>query len=728
MLRPLRPRDLTLVTLCLFLTLSGALVGCNRLLDRLGDALYPSPTPGASLAETAVEPPPEVQPMTETVASDPTHTPAVLPAPPVLPTTAPQPSATPAPGSDYALVYARSTSLFRGDYVGGAAVEAAIVPQLENWAYRDGILATTQGRAIELIDLNAGRLRSLQVDTPSDIDYAEVLWGSSGRALLHVAWLADAGEGAGRAVELHALSAEDGAWMGVLRLEVAGGLRALRYDDVAERVTLILYDVDGAFDAVTTWSLADGARPSVLAVQGTGDAVISPDGARLLVQQRAEGGSRLVLYDSQSGDALQTWDQPDQHSVEHIWAPDGSRIACLLRSGADASDPESQGLGMWVLDARSGERRLVVEEPSVAASLVSWSPTGDDILGYHRGESGDAFAYVIRADGSNRRILSLPENARVIGWMPTPGADSVPQIVVDPWRARFIDAAGDSQATANLVAEIVGVQSEVDDAALLSQVTGYLREAGWSLGEPGPSLKRIDTSTFVMQLPPANVYVIQPHRAQVVASGHMVLDARLVGDDLGLVYGVLWDGNVQPAFVLLRRNAEGLWQTLWLPQGQRDWIATDGEIVLAGEGLDLVRVSGSSFGLDEEGGAFGECRACPHRQFVADWERRDDAYVRRSSLPADAPLSAVLWEMTSPTPYGVLYEAVRRLRSGEPLEDLADAAVIAQMRTAGLDQAATRLLAEEERADVVRFAVAESAVRYVATVQDGRVTALEAAP
>lgn len=728
MLPPLHPRGLRLVTLCLVVVLCGVLSGCNRLLDRLGDALYPSPTPAAPAVETPALPTPEPQPTTAEVVNAPTYTPAAVPTPPVLPTRPRQPSATPAPGPAYALVYARNVSLFRGDYVGGAAIEAAIVPQLEAVALRDGVLATTRGRTIDLIDLNAGRLRNLQVDMAADVDYAEVLWGASGAGLLHVAWLADTGEGQGRGVELHALSAADGEVLRVLRMEVAGGLRVLRYDDVAQRVTLILHNYDGTFDAVHTYSLADGARPSSLAVQGTGDAVISPDGDRLLAQQRTAGGTRLALYDLASGAALLSWEQPEQHSVGHIWSPDGARIAYLLRSGADASDPDSQGLGVWVLDTRSGETVKILDESSVAASLLSWSPQGDDILGAHRGDSGDAFSYVIGADGSNRRILALPENARVIGWMPAPGADSVPQVVVDPWRARFVEAGGDSQGTANLVAEIVGVQAEVDDPALLAQVTGYLREAGWTLEGAGPSLKRIDASTLVMQLPPANIYVVQPNRAQVVASGHLVLDARQVGDDLGLVYGVVWEGNVQPAFTLLRRNSEGLWQTVWLPQGQRDWIATDGEIVLAGGGLDLLQVSGSSFGMDEEGSAFSECRACPHRQFVAAWERQGDLYVRRSALTADAPLGAVLWEMTSPTPYGVLYEALRRLRAGESLGDLADAAVVAQMRAAGLAEAAARLVAEEESADTVRFSVADSARRYVAEIRDGRIIGLVAAP
>jgi len=301
--------------------------------------------------------------------------------------------------------------------------------------------------------------------------------------------------------------------------------------------------------------------------------------------------------------------------------------------------------------------------------------------------------------------------------------------VLDPWRARFVDARGDSHATADLVAEIVALQSEVDDQAMLSQITNYLREAGWALDYGGPSLKRLDTDVFVVQLPPTDVYLIQPQRAQLVANGQLILDARLVGDDLGLVHGVLWDGQVQPTYQLMRRNVEGLWQVVWQPLGQRDWIATDGEIAMAGEGLDRLEVSGRSFGLDVEGNPFSECRRCPQRQFVATWERQGDGYVRRTQLSTDATLDDILWEMTSPTPYSVLYESVRRLRQGEPLDILvAGAGLVSQLREAGLGAPDVRLLAEQESAESVVVVVPEPQRRYRVTVQGGRITAFEAAP
>ncbi|NLG28131.1 MAG: hypothetical protein GX557_09480 [Chloroflexi bacterium] len=712
-----RPRTWVFVWLAVLLAMS-ALCGCNRLLDHLEGVLYPTDAP---VTPTEASPEPSATataaPDGPTLTPGPTYTPAVPPVPP----TRTRPSATPAPTGGYAMIYTRGVALYRGDLVGANPVEAAIVPQLDTRAFRDGMLAISLGRAIELVDLNAGRTRSLQVRTPSDVEYAEVVWGTQGEALLHVAWLAVAGEGQGRAVEIHALSAKDGAWLGVIRMEVAAGLQVLGYDDAAGRVALITYDVDGAFDEVRYYSVATGALVDSVAVEGERTAVLSPDGTRLLSQVYAEGLSYLVVYDLQGTEAPQVLAQQGGYSVSHHWSPDGRYVAYLLRSGANEADPAAQGRGLWVFDTAAGESQQVIDDLSVASYLIGWTPGGAEIAGVHRGDAGESYAYLIRPDGGNRRILALGDGAEVIGWMSAPAGD-VPQVLVDPWQARFVDAAGDAQATAGLVSEIVAVQSEVDDQALLKQIGGYLSDAGWDLAYGGPTLKRLGASTFVMQLPPLGIYVVEPQRAQAVASGHLVLDARLVGDDLGLVYGVLADGSVQPAFVLLRRQPEGLWQTLWWPQGQRDWIATDGEIVLAGEGLERLLVSGNSFGLeDAEDTAFGECRACPHRQFAAEWLRQGDAYVRASELPADAERSAVLWEITRPTPYGVLYECVRRLRAGLPTSELADPAVIQALQSAGLGDGSARLIAEDEGLDAVRVGVAGAEARYTAKVRDGRI-------
>jgi len=222
-----------------------------------------------------------------------------------------------------------------------------------------------------------------------------------------------------------------------------------------------------------------------------------------------------------------------------------------------------------------------------------------------------------------------------------------------------------------------------------------------------------------------------------VVSGNLVIEARREGDMLGLIYGVIGAGAVQPAFALLGRADDGTWTPRWSPQGRRDWIATDGEIRFEGEGLGALRVSGTSFGIDlGEEDAFVECHACPHRNLAATWVRDGQSYARQSDLPADATLSAIVWEMTTPEPYAVLYEALRRARAGEDAGDLATADALQQAKVLGLLAPEVRLMPEDVAAEpggatapgghgLVWFG-REGGRRYRATVQAGRLVALAA--
>jgi hypothetical protein len=219
-------------------------------------------------------------------------------------------------------------------------------------------------------------------------------------------------------------------------------------------------------------------------------------------------------------------------------------------------------------------------------------------------------------------------------------------------------------------------------------------------------------------------------RSQMVATGDTVFDARAQDDDLALIYGVADAQATQPAFVLLRRDADGAWQPLWTPQGQGDWIATNGRIEFSGDGVESIRVSGTSFGLDDgEEAPFAECAECPHRQLVSTWQREEDAYVR-----PDAPEETLLpgdlyWMMTERTPYAVVYETLRRLRRGDAIDDLvAGNAVERQLRALGLAGSEERLIAEQETGDTVILRTGDGETRYLANVQGGLLVGVEQLP
>jgi len=225
-----------------------------------------------------------------------------------------------------------------------------------------------------------------------------------------------------------------------------------------------------------------------------------------------------------------------------------------------------------------------------------------------------------------------------------------------------------------------------------------------------------------------SIHLLESGRAQLAATGDLILDARREGDDLGLVYGVIGASAVQPGYVVYRRSADGTWGPLWTPQGQREWITTDGVIRFVGPGLEKLWVAGSSFGLDyEEDIIFSECHACPHRRLVATWTRQDDVYVRDTELPGNATRAEILWEMTERSAYALLHECLRRLRHGESVEELvAGPDVLAQIEELGLLDQGLRLIAEEERVDDALFADAERRCQMHAMIRGGRIVRVEA--
>ena len=705
--------------------------GCGMLAD-VSDALYPTETPRS-------ESPPQLMVASATSTSEPSQTPTLAPtltSPAPTQTTASVSSTSPAPirqpDQEQRLVFAQGSSIYRGNYLGGEPVEVASVPQLDAWDFRDGLLATTRGRKISVVDLNRGRLNSFVTKPGPEVEYSSILWGAAGKSLLHAAVVTDKNASTfERSVELRALDPDKGTQYGHAMIRDVTGVRILRYDEDSNRVLLISQGGDPAFSKAEYYDLGTGQRIATFPAKGNGEVVVSPDARHLLAEQFGGDGEtlQLSLYDLAAGgeEPPRSWQHPERsHSVSHVWSSDGRYVAYLLRDGG--LHPESEeGLGVWVLDIASMQAKQVIEEASPSSSLIGWTPDSLYIVGYHRGAAGDSHFYAVRPDGGDRRILPLDPEARILGWMRLSHKAPVPKVSVDPWEARFVDTEGDPAAMAEAVAELVFSQVQTDDEELTRQVAQYLELAGWPIGLAGPSIKRISEGIFVAQLPPLSIYVLESGLAQAVASGHVILDARLEDDDLGLIFGVIGASAVQPAYVLLRRQADGSWGLLWTPQGQRDWIATDGEIRFVGTGLEALRVAGTSFALEYgEEEVFAECHACPHRRLMATWSRQGDGYVRQTELPADAPLADVYWEMTDQTPYALLHECLRRMRLGLPADELvSEPEVLDQMRELGLLDEGVRLAPEAEMVYGIRFADVEGKNRFYALSKDGKLVHIE---
>ncbi|NLD72818.1 MAG: hypothetical protein GX649_08890, partial [Chloroflexi bacterium] len=385
-------------------------------------------------------------------------------------------------------------------------------------------------------------------------------------------------------------------------------------------------------------------------------------------------------------------------------------------------------LGVWVLDLETMSAQRAIAERGAAAALVGWTPDGESIAIYHSDGEESAHFYVVRPDGGGLRILPVHSQARLLGWLPREAAAPSERVEVDPWQARFSSTLGDAQAMANMAAAYVAEHPDVDDALLSEALGVYLSEAGWEPGATVPGVLHLGDGVYAAQLPSLSLYLLSEGQAQQIARSDVLLDGRRDGERIGLIYGVDSATVLQPAYVLLQRQEGGAWATAWTPQGRRDWIATDGEIAFAGEGLAELTVTGSSFGLDYGADSlFAECHECPHRRLQGTWRPTEDGYQRDTALAEDAALDDVLWEMSARTPYAVLHEALRRLvRGGAVDELLADGGLRAALEGLQPAGAGARFVPVEEAEESVTFLDARDSARYRAQARDGRLVALEA--
>jgi len=379
------------------------------------------------------------------------------------------------------------------------------------------------------------------------------------------------------------------------------------------------------------------------------------------------------------------------------------------------------------MDTASMSAMRIAEEEDPTSGPVVWTPDGEYLICYHGDPEGASSYFAVRYDGGEKRVLNLEPQVMIIGWItsaetPSSSAASSGGDLLTLLRAALADETKLPQA-ASLFLSLSEVRA-MDDATLTVQWTEQLLQAGWQLPMSGVQVVRASEDTTLMKLPSAKIYAFWPGGWQYLVDGDIIQAVRQVGDEMGLIFASVGAGSVTPAFVLARRQPNTGWEGIWAPMDQREWICTDGTISFVNEDLSVLEVVGTSFALDRgENLVFSECHACPHRTLRGIWERKGDGYVRRSRLPADAPLYQRLWEMTEPSPYASLYEFLRRLRSGDlagALELGSDAA-IRQAVDLGLDNPDLLLIAENAEGPQVIFYTQEAIQRLRAelTQRDG---------
>jgi len=331
---------------------------------------------------------------------------------------------------------------------------------------------------------------------------------------------------------------------------------------------------------------------------------------------------------------------------------------------------------------------------------------------------------------------------------PTPLPTSTPTATPSP--TPTLDAAALMEEVKDLLSEATSAEFERQEELVVRAISIYLalpgtdkiseeqladdlaiiaQEAGLDIFVFGADVLRVrsDPPLYLARMGFFPIYLFwgeegEPFDYYRVAEGEDIDEARLVDDEIGIIFAHVGASTVTPNFVLLREEG-ATWQRVWPPDDEpwRDlWITADGDISFAAQDLSLLRVEGSSFGVFSEEDPFFECHACAHRFFDVLWERQGDKYLPQVTLSLDAPYYDRLWEITQPSPYASLFEFLRRLRAGdEPgaLRLTSDPSVVEEAKALGLNDPAVTYMVEWEPApeDALLFSTEDLNKKFIAT-------------
>ncbi len=697
----LRPLRRALQHLLIAAALLIALSGCWL-------ATLPTAAPAAPDAAQPTEPPATLAP---TSAPTPSTPPTATSRQATSPADQPLSTPTPAPATIGA-VYGDEAGVFWVDLASGETLPLIAGAAGTSWALHGQQLALVRGRFVERLDLDTGQAALSRVPASEDLIDAQAYWTSGGERLLYVGLVEP--DPASDEPELRLLLCELPAEGAGVPVEYIGApAMVLGYDAARERLLLWAPAPEGEALQVLAVAPSSGEAELAALLEGLGEIALGPHG-ELAWLARDPAGYALVTAPLDEASAAVAHALPEgAYATDIVWALDGQRLAFGLHRG-ELYDPEVENLGLYTLDLTSGRIDGPLGESSAYARIAGWAPDGKGLV-VHQRDNETAYYALVALDGA-QEAAAIKGTAGLVGWArrPTLPADAA---TLDPWQRRFVSAAGDAAATSAAAASFVAAHLDLPLAERASRLATYYGAAGWPAG--ARQLLEAGDGVFVMQTPPSSIVVASIQGSQIVGQGEVLGQVRLAGGRLAVVYGGAFGGQQQWTVTLLERSDDGAWRTLWEPLGRNDWVTTAGAVAFEGEGIDRLRVTGTSLGLPSD--VFFECAACPLRELAATWQLDGDAYVRASALAADAPLATVHWELTTRTPYALVYEAVRRIRAGEDATEVASTAAIEQLAAMELHDDTMRLLVSSASPEAVVFGPADAPTAWRATIRAGRV-------
>jgi len=162
-----------------------------------------------------------------------------------------------------------------------------------------------------------------------------------------------------------------------------------------------------------TCAVPGAAQPAEIRAAPPGSAAtnavaFSPDGTRIATVNKAND---IVVWDVDTGAAVQTLPGPDDYASTVDWSPDGTRLASGSIDGT---------VQVWALDEGKSQRTLTGFEPSSraygGATEVAFSPDGRHLAGLQSRPSGRIIVW--RTDGTEVLRVERPRETYDLFWGP----------------------------------------------------------------------------------------------------------------------------------------------------------------------------------------------------------------------------------------------------------------------------------------------------------------------
>jgi eukaryotic-like serine/threonine-protein kinase len=151
--------------------------------------------------------------------------------------------------------------------------------------------------------------------------------------------------------------------------------------------------------------------------QGDSQPAFSPDGSQIAYRSECDGGGIFIM--GATGESAR---RITPSCFNPSWSPDGKQIVCATESVTWTPTSRGTMSELWVVDANSGARRLVLQRDGVQPS---WSPNGHRIAYWGiAGESAQRDLWTLDPNAKNvaESIVQVTSDAAV-DWNPVWSAD-----------------------------------------------------------------------------------------------------------------------------------------------------------------------------------------------------------------------------------------------------------------------------------------------------------------